>query len=284
MSYRRKHIKPKIKRLKRRKKLIKRPWFWIVLAVLVISGILFYFMLFFSKFQVKNIEISGNEKINKGDIEDLTWLNINKKLLNNGLINISTKSIFIVNSKKVIKGILAEFPAIEEVKLQKKLPRNIVLKIRERQPFSAFCSDYVGNARSSINQDQITEECFVLDINGVIFDELQSIPQNMTVIKEKLNGKAFLGQNIIEKNIIGIIYNVEKNLKDNFQIGVKEVLISDPLIFKTSENWEIYFDPKSDINLQITKMNILLKDEIPESVRKNMQYIYLQYKDRAYYK
>ena len=35
---------------------------------------------------------------------------------------------------------------------------------------------------------------------------------------------------------------------------------------------------------QITKMNLLLEQEIVPAQRKNIEYIYLQYQDKAYYK
>jgi hypothetical protein len=40
----------------------------------------------------------------------------------------------------------------------------------------------------------------------------------------------------------------------------------------------------SDLDLQITKLNLLLKNEVSESARKTLQYIDLRFKDRAYYK
>ena len=62
-------------------------------------------------------------------------------------------------------------------------------------------------------------------------------------------------------------------------------MISTPfrLNIETSENWEIYFNLDSETDLQIAKMNLLLKDEIPVSVRKTLQYINLRF-NRAYYK
>ena len=69
-----------------------------------------------------------------------------------------------------------------------------------------------------------------------------------------------------------------------FQIYIKEAFVSNPLILKTSESWKLYVDPDGDIQSQITKMKLLLKDQITPAVRQNLQYIYLQYKDRAYYK
>ena len=273
MSYRRKHIKPK---LKKKKKFYQQPLFFIFIVFLLVV-IALYFILFFSKFQISAIDISGNENIESQDIENLAWLNINRKLFSLGPIMIETKSIFTVDSKALVKNILDTFPSIQEVKIQKKLPNSITLTIQERKPFAVFCPP----AQAGQND----KECFFLDESGVIFDELENIPQDMFVVrKEASNQEIFSGENIINKDTISMISKIEKELENNFQVGVKEVLISDSLVFTTSENWKIYFDPASDINSQITKMNVLLNDEIPPNIRKNLQYIYLQYKGRAYYK
>ncbi len=261
MSYRHKHIKPKIRSLKKKKRLIQRPWFWIVLLVLIVIGSIFYFVFLFPKFQITKINILGNEQIQAKDIEYVVWQDLSK--------NIFSKSIFTIDSKRLIKDILNKFPGIEDIKVEKKWPQDIILKIKERQVFASFCEN---------------DNCFSIDNSGVIFEKLEGNSQNM-ILRKELGGKEiFLGEKIVEKNIIDIISKVENDLKNNFQINIKEVLVSNFLIFKTSENWQIYFDPSSDINLQITKMNILLKDEIPATARKNIQYMYLQYKDRAYYK
>lgn len=263
-----KHIRPKIRNLRTRKKIFQRPVFWIIVFVLIVIFTAFYFIFFFSKFQVTAITISGNEKINSKDIEDLAWKYVNKKIL-----NIPYKSIFTINGNVLKKSILTGFPGIREVKIQKSWFQNINLEIKERQPFAIFCGS------------ENPEECFFVDENGVIFESSADNSQYAVIKKESGVSKSIgVGDNAIEKNIMGAIYDVKKNLEDNFQISVKEVFVSPLLIFKTSENWSIYFDSNSDFKLQIVKMNVLLKDEIPASQRKNIQHIYLQYKDRAYYK
>jgi len=82
-----------------------------------------------------------------------------------------------------------------------------------------------------------------------------------------------------------LILQIQGNLKDNFQINVKEAAISLPerLNIKTSENWQIYFNLESDINLQITKLNLPLKEEISPEKRENLEYIDVRF-SRAYYK
>src|SRR3989344_588167 len=266
MSYRHKHIKPKIRNLKTKKVLFRRPVFWFFLALTTIIVIL-YFSLFYFKFQINNIEILGNQKNKSEDIQNIALEYIHKKIVSIGVFQVWTKSIFITNTGELSKKILSKFPVIESVSLQKKFPDSLFINIKERLPFAVFCNN------------ENPEKCFFIDVNGIIFEELQNIPKDMIVLHKDYDGK-----NNINKNTMDVISQVEKNLKDNFQIDIKKVLISDPLVFTTSENWQIYFDPTLDINLQITKMDTLLKNEIPINNRKKLQYIYLQYKDRAYYK
>ena len=125
--------------------------------------------------------------------------------------------------------------------------------------------------------------------NGVIFEELQSLAQrqDMPIITQTLNSNdIFTGESVVDRNVISAISKIEKNLKDNFQIDIKEALVSNPLRLdiKTNENWQIYFDLNSDTNLQIIKLNSLLKNEISQTSRASLQYIDLRFKDRAYYK
>ncbi len=284
MSYRRKHINPKIRILKNKKNFFKNPILWIFLGFLMIIVIL-YFLLFFPGFQIERINMSGNEKVTSRDIENITWSDINRKIFTIGNFQILTKSIFIVDTENLIKDILNKFPDIENVELQKKIPHDIILKIKERKPYAALCQSSLTNISDGQTNENNPDKCFLLDENGIIFEKLENIPQDMIIMHQEAGSKEVaIGENIVKKNIVDIIFKVKKSLKNNFQINIKEVFISNPLIFQTNENWQIYFDTNSDIDMQITKMNVLLRDEIPVNARKNLQYIYLQYKDRAYYK
>ncbi len=280
MTYRRKHINPKIKGLKAKKIIIKRPIFWILLAFILFFSAL-NFLLFFPGLQVLKINISGNEKVQSKDIENMAWDDINTKIIAIGGFQISTKSIFIADVKKITDDMMNKFPDIESIELQKKMPQDINLVIKERKAYAALCQLYLQNANEQNNIDK----CFLVDGNGIVFEKLESIPQNTIIITQVPdNNHILIGKNAIPKNEIDMISKIQKSLKNNFQIGIKEVSISNTMIFTTDENWQIYFDKNSDIDMQIIKMNVLLKDEIPVNIRKNLQYIYLQYKDRAYYK
>ncbi len=254
MNYRSKHIKPKIRALKR-KKIAKWPWVLAFILIISLGAIAAYFALFYPKFRVSSIEVSGNQKVKEDDIKNFVKANTSDRIL-------------IFDKNKLEKNILNNFPGIKSVVIQKKYPNTVALKIEEREPSAVFCE----------------LKCFSMDGEGTIFEELKDTPKEMLIVRQELNDKEiYLGEKVIEKNILDEISSVQKNLKDN-QIDIKEVFVSNPLIFTTSENWKIYFDPTSDINSQIAKMNLLLKSEITPNERKNLQYLYLQYQDRAYYK
>jgi len=111
----------------------------------------------------------------------------------------------------------------------------------------------------------------------------------MFIVRQQVEeSKVFIGGQVIEQNIIKAVSSLEKNLRDGFEINIKEAIVVNPsqLNIKTDENWQAYLslDQDSDINLQITKLNLLLKGEITPEARKKLEYIDLRFKDRAYYK
>ena len=265
MKHRRHHVKNKVHRLKTRKSIFKRPVFWIVVLSLIIIFSFFYLFVFFSKFQVNSVIVSGNNNVQSKALESIVWNNINKNI---------SRSIFLTGPKIISEDILNKFPQIESAKVSKKFPRTITLQVKERTTFAVFCQ-------------ADDKKCFYIDANGIIFKLLEKIPENISIIRQFTEDKeVFTGERVVEKNIIDIISNIKRNLKDNFQIDVKSAMISTPfrLNIETSENWQIYFNLDSETDLQIAKMNLLLKDEIPASARKTLQYIDLRFKARAYYK
>jgi hypothetical protein len=293
VSYRKKHIKRKVHHLKPKKHFFKKPLFWLCILFLIIIFAIFYFFVFYSKFQITEVLISGNEKIQNKEIENIAWNNINKKIITLGNWNLISKSIFLTSPNIISKNILQKLPQIESVKISKKFPQTIFLEIKERKPFAVFCQPAsatrpnLGDAIGLPVDVPNTEKCFYIDKNGIIFEALEKIPENITIVRQWLEDKEiFVGKRVIEKNIIDAIFKLEKILKDNFQIDIKEAIVSSPLRMdiKTSENWQIYFNLRTDTDFQIAKINLLLKDEISKDKRKNLQYIDLRFGDRAYYK
>ena len=274
MANRRKHIKKKIHFIKPKKSIFKRAVFWYAILLFIIILAVFYFLLFLPEIQIKNIEISGNEKVDNSSIEAVSENSINKKIINFYNFSIISKSIFLANLQNINNNILNKFPQIDSIEIKKEFPKTLILKVKERIPVAVFC------------QSGAIEKCFFIDKKGVIFEELPAVPQGMFVVQQTLNVKnVFVGENVIDKNVMEAILKIEKTLKNNFQINILSALISAPLKLDitTAENWRIYFDLNSNIALQAVKMDLLLKNEIFPDARKKLQYIDLRF-DRAYYK
>lgn len=216
-----------------------------------------YVIFFAPQFKISKIEVYASADIDSDKIKNFLLARIGR--------------IFFTDKKSLVREVLMEFSSIKSVNIKKKFPDGIFVKIQERQPVAVFCSQQ--------------EQCFFIDGEGVVFEELDSVSDNTAIIRQDSNDQdIYLGKNLVNEMNMGTIRKVMDGLKNNFQISIKEIFISEYLIFTTSERWKIYFDQNSDINFQIAKMNLLLRDEISLNDRKNLQYIYLQYKDKAYYK
>lgn len=267
MSYRKRHTHSKIKSLKPKKSIIKRPVFWIFLLFFILISTVSYFVFFFQGFNVANIEVSGNSVIKSEELENIIQSNLT------GALGIPSKNIIIISLERIRRKIIDNFPVIETLEIQKELPNKIKLTVKERNSFAVLCDS------NNISM------CFLVDENGVIFEEAQPLTNDKIILfKDLSEEETKLGNAVLPKNSIELIAKVGKNLENNFQLGITKVLVSNPLIITTSENWDIYFDPERDTDFQVAKLKTLLEDEITENTRKNLQYIYLQYGDKAYYK
>lgn len=268
MRHRHKHIKNKLRHLLPKRWFFQRPLFWAGFLVVLLATGIFYLAFFFPEFQVQAIRVSGNEKVASQDIETLAWQGVNKTIW-----GIANKNIFMFDVRTLKDRITTGFPAIEELSIKKQWPGRLEISIVERVPFAIFCP----------NQNEA--RCFIIDKHGVIYEIAQAIGEDSFIVRQAVDEeKLVTGQTVVEKHIMGMVADVAENLQKNFQISLKEVLVSNPLVFTTAERWKIYFDPAEDADGQVLKMNRLLKNEITPEIRKNLQYIYLQYKDRAYYK
>jgi cell division septal protein FtsQ len=272
MSYRRNQVKSKINKITPKRPIFACLWFWLLILVIVVALTLTYFLLFFPGLQVRDIVISGNEKVKTEDLQKLISENVNTGLINFLTIKVFSRSIFLLNIAKLDKEILEEFPIIEKISIDKKWPQAVTFIVTERKPVGVYCAN--------------SESCYLIDENGVIFEKLDSAPSDFAIVRQIFKGgDIFVGETVVQKNILDIISSINKILNDKLKINIKEALVTSPirLNIRTSEGWKVYFDlaPNSDQSAQVAKLNLLLGGEISPDVRKTLKYIDLRPKDRA---
>jgi len=248
-------------RVKKRKSIFRNRFFWLAIFILIVVGGFLYFLFLTPFFQIKGIEISGNQKVLTEDIQSrIQWV-----------LSREGNYIFLCNSNKINQEILHFFPEIARVDTKIKFPDKLVVQIEERKPVAIFFKD---------------EDYFFLDKEGVIFGEASSSNNTYLKIKNQTPNQSLnLGSIAIEKEILTPILEIESNLKENLKIPLREILIisEERLNIITEEGWEIYFSLERDIEKQLTELRAVLEEQIPPDKRKDLEYIDLRF-SRVFYR
>jgi cell division septal protein FtsQ len=225
----------------------------------MIFGGIFYFLFLSDFFQIKSIVVNDGDRISTQEIKSLAESDLEGKIL-----FFRTKTIFLVDTSRIRDNLLKTFPQIEEVKIKKGFPDALNLTIKERKEVGVFCRDIVY---------------FLLDEQGIIFESASVESSLLKLQNQTFTGELELGKKVMEKELLSSILQIESKLRDNLKTPVKEVSIvsDDNLVAKTNDNWEIYFNPKKDLNWQMTELAAVLENRIPEEKRKNLKYIDLRF-------
>lgn len=265
------HRKPH--RFKRKKPVVKNRFFLSGFFIFILFIAIFYFLFFSDFFQIEELVISGNKKVLKEEIIKVAENEfLEKKLF------FPVKNILLVNLGKIKENILDAFPQIVDVKIKRKLPETLSFNILERKGVAQFCKAFELFTKEE-NQN-VYQKCFLLDEEGIVFEEI--IKDNIFLPKIVLSksqdkSELELGQEIIEKQLLSGVLDISSQLKD-LNIETKEFLMvsEERINVKTLDNWEIYFNPKEDLNWQLTKLKAVLKD-IPLEKRNDLEYIELRF-------
>lgn len=232
-------------RVRKRKSILKNRFFWLGILFLSAASGIFYLLLFSGIFQIKNINITGGEKILKEDIKSL----------------VPGGNIFSVDAEKIRKDILDKFPKIAEVEIHTKFFNTLNILVKERQPAAVWCEN---------------DKCFLIDRAGLIFEEVSTSTDliRITGLKEMLN-----------KERISQILDIQSKLRDASGVTTTQAFIAAEkrLNIKTFEGWEIYFNSDGDLDWQLQELSLVLEKQIPPEKRRNLEYIDLRF-SRVYYK
>jgi len=265
--YRAKRLKPTRQRRRHLKSIISSRFFWTGVLILVIAGGIFYLAYFSSIFQIREIKISGNHKVSTEDLQSIIQNKIEKKVL-----LFPSKSIFLTNLNKINETIIDKFPQIAKADLKRNLPDTILVKIEERKPTAIFYQE---------------ENQFFVDKEGIIFEAVsETKPEILKIRSQNLKEELKLGEKVIEKEQLFQILDFATRLKSDFGIPLKEFIIvsEEKLTVITTEEWEVYLDPREDTEWQLTKLRAVLEEEILPENRKNLEYIDLRFGNFAPYK
>jgi len=263
-------------KIKRKKSILKNRFFWIGVLIIVISICLFYLICFLDFFQIEKIEIFGEQKVKTENIKNLIEKEISKKIL-----FFPTKSIFLADLDNIQISILEEFPQITKVNLEREFPRVLKVEVIERKPVAVFVNT------SQNFEDQNQDIFFFIDRAGIIYERVsEEITKDMFGIKNSgLGRESKLGEQIVEREKLAKILEIERKLKNDLKIQINsvEIVSEQRLNIKISEGWEIYFNSQKSPDWQLTELGLILEKKIPLEKREQLEYIDLRF-DKIYYK
>jgi cell division septal protein FtsQ len=241
-------------RYKRKKPIYRNRFFWFFLLFLIVAAGICYFVFFTPTFKIKEIKISGNEKISTQEIENIA----REELESEGNL------FFIINPNKIKMTILFKHPEIGVANVKMILPDRLAIEIQERQAVAFWCQD----------------NCFKVDENGIVFENAGEIVAEALIINDFVfQGEIQMGGKVIEKNDLASILKINSQLEQNLNIPVREFIVSssDKLTVVAEEGWELYFNLQNDVDWQLMKLKALLEDRIPSEQRQDLEYIELRF-------
>ena len=264
---------------------LKNKSFWIIfLIIFVFSGIM-YFVFLSSFFNIKQINISGNKKIETQKIESIVKGELEKKVF-----LVINKNTFFVNLSKIDQLILEQFKEIKEVTLKRKLPSGIDIEIVERNPVGVWCRPYFETNVLEMETEEDVEkiiieknECFNLDDSGIVFEKSAELGAQFIIKSEK---DISMGENVIPEEYLLSILEIKQEFQDYPNFEIKEFVYEkdDKLVVKTFSNLEIYFNFLESITEEIFNLKLVFKEKIPQERIGDLDYIDLRFGNRVYIK
>jgi len=255
-------------KIKKKKPIYKNQFFWLGILFLILFSSIFYLLFFFEFFQVKNINVEGQNKVSADSIKLLA-----ESKLENEILFFNTESIFLVKSGEIKEQILDDFPQIAKAEVRRELPDIIDIKISERVGQAVWCQE---------------ERCFALDNEGIIFEDIFDVATDTFRVRGGAGDKPDLklGDKITDKDKLSQVLYLESKLRDKIKISIVDInMVSDErLNAKTLAGWEIYFNPEEDLNWQLDKLYAVLDKEISSEKRDDLEYIELRFGNLASYK
>ncbi|MBM3257749.1 MAG: FtsQ-type POTRA domain-containing protein [Candidatus Nealsonbacteria bacterium] len=243
-------------RYKRRKPIYRSRFFWFSLLFFIIAFGLCYFIFFTPAFKIKEIKVSGNEKISAKDIESMAQEEVEAK----------GSLFFRINANRIREKILTEYPEIDSAYVKMRLPDKLSIEIQERQTVALWCAD--------------EQNCFKVDENGIAFKKIEEISVGEIIINDSVfSGEKKTGELAIAKEDLAKIFKINSDLEKGLNIRASGFFVSstDKLAVAVKDGWEIYFNLQNDVDWQLMKLKALLDERISFEERQDLEYIELRF-------
>jgi len=252
----------KINASKRKKKVILITIIFILL--IFISGSVF--ILIGPQFRISQIEILGLKNIKRESIEKIIDEELNKGII------FKHNNIFLFNINTIEQNISKTY-ILESFEIEKSFnPAQISILLEEKVSALTYIT---------------TDECFNIDINGLIIEPCNELSVEFIQIRDESGEKLYAGDLALYKQTIDYIIKLDDEISAQ-GIEVRTYKLpsrySSDLRVVTDKGFEIYFNKTLTIEEQLKKFNIIVREEIGPDKLNTVQYIDLRFGEKVFYK
>ncbi|MBU4370023.1 hypothetical protein KKG58_04690 [Patescibacteria group bacterium] len=262
-----------------------------IILILLISGLIVYFLFFSNYSEIKDIKISKIIDYQLISEQELTEI-INPLISKRGLL-FSQKNILIFKTA-ALREIMTNDSRINVFDIEKDWPSTLIIKIAESKPVALLVSfannkNCYLNAKGQVIYISHNDEYFATfiqrrknipfatlneaknEILPIFYDKTEVNLTDLAYVELLKNVLSLINCDILSQNEIktDLVNILEKG-------GVFEVEII------TQEKWRILINSEADFAQQINNLSFILKQEIQD--RNNLEYIDLKFGERIFYK
>lgn len=250
----------KQKRRKQKQNLLKKRIFFFTFLGLALIGTLSYFFFFSDLFKIQQAPLfTPLQTISKA------------REIAQKLAETKGKSILFLNESKLTKEILNICPELESVYFKRNFKnRSLAFTYKLKIPAIILCQ-------------KENENCCISNSAGALFACAETFSfWNKEGLALLLCPKNEMPPNYL-KNIAFLKLFIENNLNLKITFFHCQEESEETIEAITQEEWKIYFNNQEDLTLALTKLKLLLEQEIQKEERAKLEYIDLRF-SKAYYK
>jgi cell division septal protein FtsQ len=258
-------LKGKRRKVVRRRKSIFTNFYFsfsVFASIIVLSAVGFF--LFSPRFQIQSLSISGNNNIPTEELEKVAGEKAKTSFSLLGF-DVSTASIFLFG-KSGTDVLMEKFPEIEKVVVKKNFPDGITLEIVEKTPFAVW-TDVFDNSKK-----------YLVDEKGSFVKNYEDKEEYSSLIRVNQKEKI---KDLDKKDALSKLSLITKELKDNSLIVYSFDMFEEKVSVNSNVNCLIIFNINEDLDWQIEKLGIVLKNSKYSSGLNRLKYIDLRFGNQA---
>lgn len=244
-------------------------------ALVIFFGVLVFVIFFSDLLAVQEIQVNGLAEEKK----EIFVREIESRLEGKYLDTINRNNILFVPGKRITNDFYEKYKWLEMVSIKKIFPDKLEISLQERDDKIVLCND---------------SGCYVIDENGMAFDvynpeDINQKSKQYLFLKDLANKPVNLNETIFDRETEKFILEISPKLKDRLEVETADHWevpnrVAPDIRVETQEGWRIFFNREIKLDKEIEMLEVLLRNKIEPSRRKDLEYIDLRSSNRIFYK